>query len=79
MTERQRGLRTDLRERLERRRRRKPPKVKCKRLHRPPRVLLTLGQRADVSRANLKKATESRQSRRAKPESINTVWWLGKE
>jgi hypothetical protein len=80
VTERQIAERARLRDvRIERRRHPKPPKAECKRLHpRPPRVLLTPEQRAGVSRANLKKATESRQSKRLTPAAIRTVWWLSK-
>ncbi len=80
MTERQRSERARLcEERVKRGWRQNDATRKCKRLHlRPPRVNLTPEQRADVSRANLKKATESRQSRREKPEIIRTVWWLSK-
>ena len=80
MTDRQRSERARLCEaRVKRRWRQKAAMRKCKRVHtKPPRVLLTTEQRADVSRANLKIATAARISNRVKPEPIRSVWWLSK-
>lgn len=81
MTERQRSERARLCEaRVQRRWRQNEARRKCKRLHppRPPRVLLSPEQRADVSRANLKKANAARSSNRTTPEPIRTLWWLSK-
>ncbi len=78
MTERQIALRTRLRDANRERRLRKPAQLKARKPVKPPRVLLTAGQRADVSRANLIKATASRSSNRMMPEPIRSVWWLAK-
>ncbi len=79
MTERQRSERARLCEaRVKKRWRQNEATRKCKRVRdctKPPRVLLTPEQRADVSRANLKIATAARISNRAKPAPISTVWW----
>lgn len=77
MTDRQRSERARLCEaRVKRRWGQEKATRACKRLHtKPPCVLLTPEQRADVSRANLKIATASRISNRAIPAPIRTVWW----